>query len=153
MNLKNILFVIGGLLIVSIIISFSQITLVESLRIVFGAFYILFLPGFAIVYFCFEDKDIIEKIALSFALSIAVVPLVVFYLNYLLNIKITAFNVFLTVFAIIGVTYVIAKYNKKKHEDKLLQERFTAKYKQYNIQVLKKIHERPSKEKLIKNKL
>ena len=145
MTLKNTLFIIGGLLGVSILISFFQPTLVESLRIVFGAFYILFLPGFAIVYFFFEDKDIIEKIALSFALSIAIVPLVVFYLNYLLKLKITAFNVFLIVFAIIGITYFIATYTKKKLKNKLDKEYFIAKYKMHNMDLLKRVHKRSKK--------
>lgn len=116
MNIKNIFLTIVGLLTVSIILSFFQLTLVESLRIVFGAFYVLFLPGFAVVYFFFKDRDLIEKIALSFALSIAIVPLIVFYLNYIFKIKITALNVFLIVLAIISIVSLLARYIHKRKE-------------------------------------
>ena len=42
--------------------------------------------------------DWLERIALSFALSIAIVPLVIFYLN-LAGLRITALNSFLVIFA------------------------------------------------------
>ena len=69
--------------------------MLEAFRIVFGSVYVLFLPGFVISYIFFpktkefdsekgENKehenengaiDWIERIALSFALSIAIAPL------------------------------------------------------------------------------
>ncbi len=101
--LRNSLILVVSLLIISLLISLlTSTSYVEALRIVFGSIYVLFLPGFIIsfIFFpktrAFEDKekdkekgekrekgaiDWIERIALSFALSIAIVPLVVFYLN------------------------------------------------------------------------
>ncbi|MDP4012029.1 MAG: DUF1616 domain-containing protein [Candidatus Nanoarchaeia archaeon] len=145
MNIKNMFLTIIGLFTVSIILSFFQLTLVESLRVVFGAFYILFLPGFIIVYFFFKDRDIIEKIALSFALSIAIVPLIVFYLNYLFKIKITAFNVFLTVLAIIGIVSFIAKYTQKKRN--LFNENFKTRYNKRENEFFNRIHNKSLKRK------
>jgi len=60
-----------------------KLNFLQSLRIVFGSFYVLFLPGHFLTYAFFPKKDIdfIERLTLSFALSIAIVPLLVFYLN------------------------------------------------------------------------
>lgn len=68
--------------------------LVEVLRIVLGSFFVLFIPGFAwsFVFFAKDEIDAIERIALSFGLSIAIIPLMIFYLNYLFGIKITLIN-------------------------------------------------------------
>ena len=109
---KNWIYVVLGLLVLALLISLFNPTFTESLRIVFGGFYILFLPGFAIVHLFFKDRELIEKIALSFALSIAIVPLTVFYLNFFFKIKITALNTVLIAFAIILITYIIYKFKK-----------------------------------------
>ena len=44
---------------------------------------LLFIPGFVVslIFFSWEKIDWIERIALSFAFSVAIVPLVVFYTN------------------------------------------------------------------------
>ena len=55
------------------------------LRIVLGLAFVLFLPGYVIASALFpkaEDIDSIERIALSFGISIAVVPLIGLLLNY-----------------------------------------------------------------------
>jgi uncharacterized membrane protein len=54
-------------------------------RIVLGLPFILFFPGYALIGTLFPEKaslDLIERIALSFGLSIAVVPLIGFGLNF-----------------------------------------------------------------------
>ena len=63
-------------------------------RIVFGSVFVLFIPGFTWTYLFFDrdEIDVIERIALSFGLSIALVPLSVFYLNYLFGVRITLVN-------------------------------------------------------------
>ena len=85
--------------------------LLKSFRIVFGSVYVLFIPGFIISFIFFKKIDSLERIALSFALSIAVVPLVVFYLN-LIGLKISTLNVFLTIAAIIIISIIILKIRK-----------------------------------------
>ncbi len=55
------------------------------LRVVVGIPFLLFFPGFSLVAALFPDKDSlsnIERVALSFGLSIAVVPLLGLLLNY-----------------------------------------------------------------------
>ena len=101
---------------------FSSLSYLESARIVFGSVYVLFLPGFIIsfIFFPFNKTnknkinnknnqeesnsiDLIERIALSFALSISIVPLAVFYLN-LVGVRINALNVFFIILTIIIVS-------------------------------------------------
>jgi uncharacterized membrane protein len=59
-----------------------------TLRIIFGLPAILFIPGYVLIFSLFPTKnmgkgiDIIERIALSFGLSIAIVPLIGLALNY-----------------------------------------------------------------------
>lgn len=57
----------------------------SALRVVFALPTILFLPGYVLIAALFprkEDLDAIERVALSFGLSIAVVPLIGLALNY-----------------------------------------------------------------------
>lgn len=121
------------LAVIFIILSFStSLSAPESFRIVFGSVYILFLPGFIISFIFFpktkpfeakENReesekgsiDWIERIALSFALSIAVVPLTVFYLN-LIGVKINLLNSFFSVLGIIIVSSVILRIKLKKQK-------------------------------------
>ncbi len=88
-------------------------SILEGLRLFFGSVFILFLPGFAWSYIFFARKNIdwIERIALSFGLSIALVPLSVFWLNWLFQVKITFLNTFLIV---CGLTAAPAVYLSMK---------------------------------------
>lgn len=125
-------YIIGGLTILSIISLIISIWLpiAESFRIVFGSVYVLFLPGLVLSYVFFngstsspqdsltgsprgKEIDIIERITLSFALSIAVVPLLVFYLN-LIGMKINVLNTVLTIALIIAAGLAIIFWQNKK---------------------------------------
>ncbi len=57
----------------------------DYLITIISAIFALFLPGLAFSFALFRlgQIDVIERIALSFALSIATVPLLAFYLNLL----------------------------------------------------------------------
>jgi uncharacterized membrane protein len=76
-----------------------------GLKIVFGATFLLFLPGFvwSFVFFAKREIDWIERIAISFGLSIAIVPLSVFWLNWIFDVRITLLNTSLIVCALIVV--------------------------------------------------
>ena len=71
----------------------------EGFRIFFGSVFILFVPGFAwsYVFFARRNIDWIERVTLSVGLSIAVVPLAVFWFNWLFDVKITLLNTSLIV--------------------------------------------------------
>lgn len=119
-------------LITSLIGLFTSLNYAESFRIVFGSIYVLFLPGFIISYIFFpktrefdsekeEEKkerggiDWIERIALSFALSIAIVPLAVFYLN-LIGIKINLLNSSLIILGIIVLSLIVLYCKERKRK-------------------------------------
>ena len=83
LRLKNELVLINFLTIVLILtISFFPI---KALRIALGLPFILFFPGYTLIAALFPrktDLDSIERVALSFGLSIAIVPLIGLILNY-----------------------------------------------------------------------
>ncbi len=81
------------------------------LRLIFGTLFVLFLPGLAwsFVFFKKEEIDAIERTALSFGLSIAIVPLSVFWLNYFIGVKITLLNVSVIILTLIALAVGIIK--------------------------------------------
>jgi len=83
--------------------------IIELLSIPIGALFVLFLPGYAwsFVFFKKGEIDLIERIALSFGLSIAIVPLVVFWLNWLLKIRINIVTVTAVILGLIGCALII----------------------------------------------
>lgn len=109
-NIKNkILVVLGSLVLITIILTLAtSLSFLEALRITFGTPYVLFLPGYIISFIFFKELDVIERIALSFALSIAIVPLIIFYLN-LIGMKINLLSSVLTVLGIIIISLVMLK--------------------------------------------
>jgi uncharacterized membrane protein len=88
-------------------------TVLDVLRLIFGGIFALFAPGLAWSYVFFARKQIdgIERLALSFGLSIALVPLAVFWLNWLFDMKITLLSTSLTVtgLIIIAVALIFAR--------------------------------------------
>ena len=73
-------------------------------RIVLGLLLVLFLPGYSLIAALFpgkDDLDGIERIALSFGLSIAVVPLLGLVLNYTpFGIRLVPILIVLSIFTI-----------------------------------------------------
>ena len=71
---------------ITLIIIFANIT--GPIRVFFGLPIVLFIPGYVLVYALFPGKktdqgiDIIERVALSLGLSLAIVPLIGLGLNY-----------------------------------------------------------------------
>lgn len=91
-----------------------MVDIVEIIKLIIGSLFVLFLPGFAwsFVFFAKEEIDWIERIALSFGLSIAMVPIAVFWLNYFLGIKINLVNVSIVILVLIGAA--IGAYRLKE---------------------------------------
>lgn len=88
----------------------KTLELLQIIRIIFGSIFVLFLPGLTWSYAFFQKNeiDIIERIALSFGLSISIVPLTVFYFNYLLKIPINLVTVttIITILILIPLIYI-----------------------------------------------
>jgi len=99
--------------------------ILEIIRIIFGSIFVLFIPGFSWshVFFKKDEIDLIERIALSFGLSIALVPLVVFYLNFLLKVNINLVNVSIVVLVLAALPLVYLRYLKGKVKIDFLQHK------------------------------
>jgi len=76
-----------------------------AIRAILGFILVFFLPGFAWTLVFFKKINIIERVALSFGLSIALVTLSILALNVLLGIRITGLN---SVLIIIVITIIPA---------------------------------------------
>ncbi len=74
-----------------------------TVRAILGVILMFFLPGFAWTLVFFKQINIIERVALSFGLSIAMVALIIIVLNVLLGIRITATNALLIIMVVTGV--------------------------------------------------
>lgn len=72
--------------------AFPFLERLPTVRALLGFILVFFLPGFAWTLVFFKQINIIERIALSFGLSIAVVTLSILTLNVLLGIRITGLN-------------------------------------------------------------
>lgn len=142
MKIKTLIYFIIVFLAILSIIAFVMsfwLGFVSSFRLVFGLLYILFIPGFIWSYVFFKDEkavdqkqitttlkedskiDVIERIILSVALSLALVPLFIFFINKV-GVKINFLSVFLEVLGIIliGVSILFARFfldKSKKNEN------------------------------------
>lgn len=105
--------------------SFSNL----PLRVPLGLIMVLFLPGYTLIaalFPCKDDLDGIERVALSFGLSIAVVPLVGLGLNYTpWGIRLAPVMVSLT---ILTMALVVVSYIRREKLDP--EERFSVPFKQ-----------------------
>lgn len=113
-RLQNELLLLNILAILLIIV----ITLFPSnvLRIILGLPYVLFFPGYTLVVALFPRKEVldgIERVALSFGLSIAIVSLIGLVLNYTpWGIRLYPILVCLTIFII--ATSAVAWYRRRR---------------------------------------
>ena len=83
-----------------------------GLRAFLGIILVFFLPGFAWTLVFFRQINVIERIALSLGLSIAVVILSLFSLNMLIGIKITGLNSVLVIIIVTIIPVVIYYLNR-----------------------------------------
>jgi len=99
--LKCLMLSIFILLIFTLILSI-WLTFLRSFQVIFGAVYLLFLPGFVWSWVIWKENklDNLERSILSLVISISLVPLVVLFLNKL-GIRINPVNSTIEVFGII----------------------------------------------------
>lgn len=102
---------IAVVVILTVILLMVIYTIPDSIaRTVFGLPYLLFFPGYVLVSFLFPEEeplDKIERIALSFGLSIAITPLIGLLLNYTWEISLVPLliSISLFIFAFSGLAY------------------------------------------------
>ncbi|MBI2453291.1 DUF1616 domain-containing protein [Candidatus Peregrinibacteria bacterium] len=101
----KILLTIFILAIIAVIILTYWISLKEALKGVFGIIFVIFVPGFAWSYVFFKENkiDVLGRMVLSIALSVALTTLMIYYSNILGGILINERNSFLI---ILGITVV-----------------------------------------------
>jgi uncharacterized membrane protein len=113
----------------------------SSIRTILGLPMVLFLPGYALIAALFpgkDDLDGIERIALSFGLSIAVVPLIGLILNYTpWGIRLVPILVFLTNFTIL--MSIVAIYRREA----LGNNAFSVPFREMYESVVAEINEKP----------
>jgi len=92
-----------------------------AIRALLGFIAVFFLPGFAWTLVFFKRITIVERVALSFALSIAVVTLSLLSLNKLIGVRITGFNSALIII-VITIVPVVFYYLKRLITGRLSRE-------------------------------
>lgn len=114
-SILSILFLTAAALVLNI-----WLDLGPAFRVVCGVVYLLFLPGFvwSWVFWKKDEMDAIERSIISLILSIAFVPLMIFFLNKI-GVKIILLNILWEILLIIMVGIIlkfqrIIKLNKKK---------------------------------------
>ena len=92
----------------------SPIVALSPIRAILGLILVFFLPGFAwtLVFFRSKQINVIERVALSFGLSIAAVTPSIIVFNKLFNIKITGFNSVLIIIVVTIIPIVIYYLNR-----------------------------------------
>ena len=80
---------------------------VPVLRAILGFILVFFLPGFAWTLVFFSKVTIVERLALSFGLSIAIVTISIIILNVLLDVKITGGNALFIIFFLVIIPLAI----------------------------------------------
>ncbi len=93
--------------------------MIEIITGVFSLVIIFILPGLGLsfIFFTWNEISYLERCVLSIGLSVAVVPLLVFYCN-LVGIKITRISVIMEILAllsIIGGILVVKDYRNQKN--------------------------------------
>ncbi len=121
----------SGLLLLNLLVIVLATTIIffsaNVLRIILGLPFVLFFPGYTLLLALFPDKGErrnIERIALSFGLSITVVPLIGFILNYTWW-GITLESMICSITSFIFAMSIIAWVRRKKLRS---QERFDVEF-------------------------
>ena len=90
---------------------------VPFVRAIIGTILVFFLPGFASTLVFFRELHLLERVALSIGLSIALVTLSVLFTNIVFHIRITGLNALLTIIIITVIPlaiYYTGKYLSEK---------------------------------------
>ena len=132
MKIKQIKYFIYGVLIsflISLIIwPIYNVNPLVSLRVIFGFFFVMYLPGYIATHYFFKNKDSdwVEITAISMGLSLALVVLTIIITNLVFKIPITALTNFLVILALILVIWLLGinKKNIKNYFSKLKKKLF-----------------------------
>jgi len=94
---------------------------IPVIRAILGFIFVFFLPGFAWTLVFFRQINVIERVALSFGLSIALVTLSLFAINTLIGIRITGSNSALVIIVVtivpVAVYYLTRLMRRRRGTD------------------------------------
>jgi len=90
---------------------FPVLESLPGLRAILGIILVFFLPGFAWTLVFFRQINILERVALSIGLSIAIVALSILALHKLVGITITGFNSVLIIIMLTIIPLVLYSLN------------------------------------------
>lgn len=117
-------------------------------RIVLGLLFILFLPGYSLIAALFpkkDDLDGIERLALSFGLSIAVTPLIGLLLNYTpFGIRLTPILLSLSIFTVAMIIIAFMRRIRIVEE-----ERFSVKFKNHLGRIYKEFNKESGRDRVL----
>ncbi len=116
-NLIKYTIIISLLTWLILFIPYQEHIIIKTLRIILGSIFILFMPWYYLTLSFFKKKEIdfLERFALSFALSISVIPLLSFYLN-LVWVKINSLSVYIITLSIIILNIIYLNFKKSKKQ-------------------------------------
>lgn len=78
-------------------------------HLIVASIFILIAPGIAWSYIFFKDVNILERIVLSFGMSIAMVSLTIYILNSFFGVKINLLNMVVVVSFLISIPVIYKK--------------------------------------------
>ena len=115
-EVQFIIYFIGFALFLSVLLRIvNKISILATLRAVFGWVFVIFIPGYLIIKLFFKDMNEIETIAYSFGISIIVIVIIGLLLNWLWEISLIPILVLLFSFIILELVGLTIKVAKNKH--------------------------------------
>ncbi len=77
---------------------------------------LFFIPGFVVSFLFFKkgNIDLIERLALSFFLSITIIPFIVFYTN-IIGLPVTAITIMLQIFWLLLAVGIVLQVQRHRH--------------------------------------
>ena len=90
---------------------------VPVIRVIMGIILVFFAPGFAWTLVLFKQINHIERLVLSFGLSLALVTLSILVLNAVIDMRVTGLNMLLTIILLIIIplaVYYTRRYIQKR---------------------------------------
>lgn len=113
-RIKTALIGVGGLTGLALLLS-VWIPFVEAFRAVFGGFYVVMVPGLAMTFALFRNKELnwLERLPFGFALSMVSVPLVVFSLSHA-GVSVNAITTLLVTTGLTGMALILFYIRNRK---------------------------------------
>ena len=105
--------------------AFSILERLSTIRAILGFILVFFLPGFTWTLVFFKRINAIERVVISFGLSIVVVTLSLFSVNRLIGVRITGFNsvmVIIVVTILPVIAYYLNKFIRQRRENATEEE-------------------------------